>query len=274
MITVGMPSRFASSTGRTRAFVVEGGEHDPVHALAREALHHLDLLLAVVLAERPLPDDLDRRRPRRRGRAAALIAPAWMLFQNSWVVPFGNDRDPEGLLRSGGRGFLSAGSEHGGNGEEDGEGATVHIFSTFPVFSSKRTRASQAHGRVRDLSGPDGPWPTCIGAFGVFRLRMQSSQLREVAHGTVALRAHRISGSGVFAEARPPAVFVEDEQALPVDLEGRLVPAELEAAVVDAAPYVPVWVTMKSFGYSRVAVTVSGHSQRLHAVVARRGRPR
>ena len=40
---------------------VERREHDPLDALADEALDDLDLLLAVVLADRALPDDADRR---------------------------------------------------------------------------------------------------------------------------------------------------------------------------------------------------------------------
>ena len=39
--------------------LVERGEHDAVDALTGEGLHDLHLLLAVVLAQRPLPDQLD-----------------------------------------------------------------------------------------------------------------------------------------------------------------------------------------------------------------------
>ena len=87
MMTVGIPARAASSTGRTSARAVERREHDAGDALRDEALDDLDLLLAVVLAERALPDDgVD---PCARSSRAALTAPAWMLFQNSWVVPLG-----------------------------------------------------------------------------------------------------------------------------------------------------------------------------------------
>src|SRR5438093_39982 len=40
---------------------VERREHDALHTLAEKPLHDLDLLLAIVLAQRPFPDDVDRR---------------------------------------------------------------------------------------------------------------------------------------------------------------------------------------------------------------------
>ena len=60
MTTVGMPARLASSTGRTSARSSSGAMHDARDVLADEALDDLHLLLAVVLAQRPLPGDGDR----------------------------------------------------------------------------------------------------------------------------------------------------------------------------------------------------------------------
>ena len=68
--------------------LVERREHDAVHALAEEALDHLHLLLAVVLAQRALPGDVHLD-PAAIQLARRLDRPAWMLFQNSCVVPLG-----------------------------------------------------------------------------------------------------------------------------------------------------------------------------------------
>ena len=59
MTTVGMPARFASCDGTHQRARIERGEHDAVDALAQEAFDDLDLLLAVVLAHRALPDEVD-----------------------------------------------------------------------------------------------------------------------------------------------------------------------------------------------------------------------
>src|SRR6266446_6850673 len=57
-----------------------------------------------------------------------------------------------------------------------------------------------------------------------------------MGHAAVALRADRDLGLGSVAPARPTALFIEYEEPLAVDLEGGLVAAELQAAVVEAAP--------------------------------------
>ena len=89
MITVGTPALFASSTGRTSARLSSGASTMPDTPWLREALDDLHLLLAVVLAQRSLPDDAARESPAAVSSCAACTAPAWMLFQNSCVVPFG-----------------------------------------------------------------------------------------------------------------------------------------------------------------------------------------
>ena len=101
MMTVGIPSLFASSTGRTRALSSRGASTIPLDPLAREALDHLDLLLAVVLADRPLPDDLDLDAlglQVARGLDGAGVDALPELVGE----PLGNDRDLE-ALRSGHR---------------------------------------------------------------------------------------------------------------------------------------------------------------------------
>ena len=82
---------------RDERLVVERREDDPVHALRRRSSHDVDLRLEVVLlAAAP------SRRCRRRAPCAAFTAPAWTLFQNSCVVPFGMtailSRAPEGAV--------------------------------------------------------------------------------------------------------------------------------------------------------------------------------
>ena len=57
-MTVGIPLRAASSTGRDERPVVDRRQDDGVDAGVDHRLDDLDLLVAVVLAERALPDDL------------------------------------------------------------------------------------------------------------------------------------------------------------------------------------------------------------------------
>ena len=83
-----MPARFASSTGRTSARASSGASTMRADALALEALDDLDLLLAIVLAERALPhhpgvDSL------RLQLALGLDRAGVDGLQNSCVVPFG-----------------------------------------------------------------------------------------------------------------------------------------------------------------------------------------
>ena len=96
-ITVGTPRRLRLLDRPHERLLVEGGEDDPVDALAREGLHHLHLLLAVVLAQGALPEHLHvdalrgevalGRQPPRRG---------WSR-QNSWVVPLGTKATRRGF---------------------------------------------------------------------------------------------------------------------------------------------------------------------------------
>ena len=72
---------------------VERREHDAADALAQEALDHLDLLLAIVLAERPLPDHAGRRRPAPASSRSALTAPAWMRLPELVRRALRDDRD-------------------------------------------------------------------------------------------------------------------------------------------------------------------------------------
>jgi hypothetical protein len=45
--------------GTNERVLVERRQHDPIHSLREKPLHNLHLLLTVILAKRPFPDDLD-----------------------------------------------------------------------------------------------------------------------------------------------------------------------------------------------------------------------
>jgi hypothetical protein len=45
--------------GTYERVLVERRQHDPIHSLREKPLHNLHLLLTVILAKRPFPDDLD-----------------------------------------------------------------------------------------------------------------------------------------------------------------------------------------------------------------------
>src|SRR6266496_3112176 len=181
---------------------VEGGEDDPVHALAGEPLHDLDLLLAVVLAEGALPDDLDRD-PIHRQVLAGLHRPRVDALPELVGEALGDDRDLEGLLRAGrGAGLLATGSKEEGQPEKGDEQAFGHDRprESFPVFSSKRTRPPAAIAALAMWAARTASWPTRMLAFGVLRLRMQSSQLRRWATLPSPCERIAISGSGVLRQ--------------------------------------------------------------------------
>src|SRR5207245_10234174 len=89
-------------------------------------------------------------------------------------------------------------------------------------MSRAHGQVADAHGRVRGLAAADAVEPVA-----------------EVAHGAVAQRAHLHLRLRRERPARLLALFIEHEQALPVDLERTLDPAALEASVVDAAAVGP-----------------------------------
>jgi hypothetical protein len=77
MISTGTP-RARVVEHRNERPVVEGSKHDPVDAAAEEVLHHLDLLVAIVLADRPLPDHLDTELARSLDRARVHRLPVFV----------------------------------------------------------------------------------------------------------------------------------------------------------------------------------------------------
>src|SRR5438477_6850683 len=94
---------------------------------------------------------------------------------------------------------------------------------------------AHAHGRVRDVRGADGDVASAHG-----RVRRPAAAdglgpVAEVAHRPVGRRAHVDLRLRSESGPRFRPVFIEYEQPLAVDLEGGLVPSELESAVVDAA---------------------------------------
>ena len=73
-MTVGTPARRASATGRTNA-IVEWREHDAANTLRREPFDDLDLLFAIVFAQRAF-QITSISVPCALSSAAALLLPA------------------------------------------------------------------------------------------------------------------------------------------------------------------------------------------------------
>ena len=186
-----------------------GGEDDPVDALARERLDDLHLLLAVVLAQRPLPEDLDGDALRgevalgldRTGvdRAPELVGRA-----------LGDEGDAEGLAGAALRPLgLAAGGEEGEAGERGGRGRPVGSAPVRPSRPGRWPRSSgpgspgqdrlvRDVGRARGLDADAGS-----ARVGVLRVRMQSSQFERCALVPSASERTRISGSGVWRQGWP-----------------------------------------------------------------------
>ena len=97
MMTTGMPLATAASTGSTSALAVERGQHDPVDPGGDRVLDELDLLDAVVLLLRPLPDHLDV--PELVG---GLQRPGVDRLPELVGRPLGDDHDPPLLLAAAG----------------------------------------------------------------------------------------------------------------------------------------------------------------------------
>ena len=241
-ITVGTPSRFASSTGRTSAFSSRGARTIPSTPwLANDSttctccsrsssrrgpfqrISTVDALRGEVALglDRPGVD----RAPELVGRA------------------LGDEGDAERSCRrrpSAPRPCGSAG-KRARPASEEGEGDRSEAHRVRPSRPGRWPRSSGHGSRSRIdwfamWAARAASTPTRIGAVGVLRVRMQSSQFARCALVPSASERTRISGSGVVAPGLALArVLAVDDEPLPVDLERRLVPAELEPAVVDRA---------------------------------------
>src|SRR5439155_24251834 len=137
----------------------------------------------------------------------------------------------------------------------------LHGVSTFPVFSLKRTRAPRPRAALAMWAARTARWPTRMGAFGALRLRMHSSQLRRWLTEPSPSDRTCISGSGVFGEPGFRLSSLNTSRRSRSILSVPRSPRNSRPPSSMLLPYVPVCVTMKSRGYSRVAVTASGHSQ-------------
>ncbi len=106
-----------------QGLVVERREHDAAHPLARESLDHLHLLLAVVLADRPLPDDLDVD-PFGLQVARGLVGASMDALPELVGQPLRDDRDLVALLPRvrGGSAASALAGEAGSRGREGQQG--------------------------------------------------------------------------------------------------------------------------------------------------------
>ena len=73
--------------------VVQGGQHDPVHAAGDEVFHHLHLGFEVVFLDAPLPDDLDVAQ-----LPLGLLCAVVHRLPEQVAGPLGDDGDGELLL--------------------------------------------------------------------------------------------------------------------------------------------------------------------------------
>jgi hypothetical protein len=92
------------------ALVAQGRKDDPADALRDEGLHHVDLVLEIVLAQRSLPHDLDAQLARRLHRAGVNALPELV------GRALGHHGDAERTRRACPRVAL-AGAHEGGKGE-------------------------------------------------------------------------------------------------------------------------------------------------------------
>ena len=88
MMTVGIPSLFASSTGRTSALSSSGASTIPLTPWLVKPSTTWTCCSRSSSRMGPFQMTSTRTPSASRSREA-LIAPAWMLFQNSWVSPLG-----------------------------------------------------------------------------------------------------------------------------------------------------------------------------------------
>src|SRR5262245_41062732 len=138
---------------------------------------------------------------------------------------------------------------------------TCQSVSVFCDWSFHRTLRPAFMARFAMCAVRAASWATRMLAVGDLRLRMQSSQFCRCARVPSDTDVTRISGSGVLV----PGTFLLS--SLYTTSRSRSIFSVALSPLNSSPPssmrltYVPMWVTMKSFGNSRVEVTVSGSSQ-------------